>query len=107
MERKQVILFVLAAFSLSAALAANQGHVECEKQFKKLSNGLVTGVPEVRDWGGSREYYFAWNSGSKSKLIKTKNGGATGSCVINKRTGAGFVTLNSKDLGAFNTYVDK
>lgn len=78
----------------------NAGHAECEKQFKQLSNRVVA-VPQVPDWGDSSEYYFAWNYGSNSQPIKTKTGAVTGSCVIDKQTGKGFITLDEKDLGEF------
>ena len=83
------------------ALATSEGHTECELQFKKLSNGHVVEVPEVKDWGDAREYYFAWNSGAESELILTKSGAVSGSCVISKTDGSGFVTLGGKDLGKF------
>ena len=83
------------------AVSAPTGHEECERQFKQLSNGQVTNVPQVQNWGDSREYYYAWNSGSKSSLIQTKSGAASGACVIDRRTGEGFVILRSKDLGKF------
>jgi hypothetical protein len=49
--------------------AATQGHEECERQFKKLSKGFVVEVPEVKDWGDAREYYFAWNTSSQSQPL--------------------------------------
>jgi hypothetical protein len=102
MRKSIAYLIVSAAVVFSSrAMAASPGHVECAQQFKRLSKGRVTVVPEVKDWGDEREYYFAWNHGSKSKPIQTKSGTATGACVINKATGEGFVTLNSKDLGDF------
>lgn len=93
-----ILILAMALVSLQAH-AASAGHVECEKQFKRLSKGLVTGVPEVKDWGDVREYYFAWNKGSG--LLQTTRGGASASCVIDRRTGKGFVTLNAKNLGDF------
>jgi hypothetical protein len=92
---------LLALVAPCVVRAGSPGHAECERQFKRLSNGQVVSVPEVRDWGDAREYYFAWNANSNSSMIRTKSGNATGSCIINKRTGNGSVTLNRKDLGEF------
>lgn len=89
------------ALACAGAYAASPGHIACEKQFKRLSKGVVTGVPEVKDWGDGREHYFAWNTGTGSSLLQTTRGGASGSCVIDRRTGKGFVTMNAKDLGDF------
>jgi len=107
MNIQRLLIAAAALIAPLGAVAASAGHTECERQFKKLSKGVVTGVPEVRDWGSAREYYFAWNSGSESKLIQTTKGPATGACVIDKRTGEGFVTLNSKDLGEFKASLGK
>lgn len=98
---RTILAFAALALIGHDAVCAPAGHEECERQFKRLSKGLVTGVPQVQDWGDSREYYYAWNNGSKSTLLQTKSGRASGSCVIDRRTGEGFVTLNSKDLGTF------
>jgi hypothetical protein len=87
------------------ALAATVGHEECERQLKSLSGGQVLTVPEVKDWGDAGEHYYAWNGGAQSKLVSTKSGLASASCVINRRTGEGFVTLRSKDLGQFKVKV--
>lgn len=87
---------LLALVAPCVVRAGSPGHAECERQFKRLSNGQVVSVPEVRDWGDAREYYFAWNANSNSSMIRTKSGNATGSCIINKRTGNGSVTLNLK-----------
>ena len=91
------VLFAAFALTGAGAHAASVGHVACEKQFKRLSKGVVTGVPEVKDWGDAREHYFAWNAGAGH--LQTTGGKASGSCVIDRRTGKGFVTMNAKDLG--------
>lgn len=88
----------LSYFSVSAGSA---GHDECERQFKRLSKVEIQKVPEVRDFGDAREYYFAWNAGTRSKLLLTARGPASGSCVINRGTGEGFLTLGGKDIGSF------
>lgn len=93
---------VAATLCSSLALAAGSaGHAACEMQFKRFGKGQVTAVPDVRDWGDSREYYFAWNAGSQSQLLQTSRGQVSGSCVIDRKTGEGFITLNGKDLGSF------
>jgi hypothetical protein len=102
-----MVAFVVLLVSSHVARAASPGHIECERAFKRLSKGRVVAVPEVKDWGDAREYYFAWNAGSQSQLIRTNQGSASGSCTIDKRTGEGFVTLNAKDLGAFKASLGK
>ncbi|MGZ8257828.1 MAG: hypothetical protein ACXWTR_01470 [Methylotenera sp.] len=103
MTTKSVIFAVATSllYGCGSSQPPSAGHAECEKQFKRFSHGTVVEVPKVPDWGDSREYYFAWNSGSKSKPIITNTGATTGSCVIDKNTGKGFVTLDNKDLGEF------
>ena len=96
----------LAAVALAIAVNAaaqtpSAGHTACAQQFNLLSKGHVTFVPEVESNGDFREYYFAWNNGSKSKPIVTKSGTKSGSCIIDRQTGKGSLTLNSKDLGNF------
>ena len=94
----------IATLTLAANAAAQSslaGHTACAQQFNKLSKGHVTFVPEVESDGDFREYYFDWNNGSKSKPIVTKSGTASGSCIIDRQTGKGSLTLNSKDLGSF------
>lgn len=85
----------------AGASAANPGHAECERQFKRLSKGFVLSVPEVPDMGNKYEYYFAWNRGRNSQPIATKRGNSTGSCVIDVFTFKGSVTLDGEDLGSF------
>jgi hypothetical protein len=91
----------LAATTTAAAQTSSPGHAACAQQFNKLSKGHVTFVPEVESNGDFREYYFAWNNGSKSKPIVTKSGTASGSCIIDRQSGKGSLTLNSKELGSF------
>ncbi len=80
---------------------SHAGHVECERQLKRLSEGYVLSVPKVPDMGGKYEYYFAWNRGRDSQPIATKGGNSTGSCVLDVTTFEGSVTLDGKDLGSF------
>lgn len=100
LSAKPLLFFVITGLC-QQVLAASAGHVECERQFKLLSKGLVISVPEVRDWGSAKEHYFAWNPSDTSKMLKTKRGDATGACIVDRKTGEGFLTLNGKDLGSF------
>lgn len=100
MHLKPFLLLAVGLFH-QQAFAASAGHLECEKQFKQLSNGFVIEVPEVTDWGTYPEHYFAWNPSGTSHMLKTKKGNATGACIVDRKTGKGFLTLNSKDLGEF------
>ncbi|ABM96830.1 hypothetical protein [Methylibium petroleiphilum] len=93
------MLFTAFAMAGAGAHGASAGHVACEKQFKRLSKGAVTAVPEVKDWGDAREYYFAWNADAGQ--LQTRGGKASGSCIIDRRTGKGFVSMNAQDLGDF------
>ncbi len=95
------LCFTLATLSSPSASAGSAGHAECARQFAKLSNGNVTFVPEVPSQGTFEEYYFAWSKNSGAKSITVKGGSASGSCVINRQTGRGSLTLNGKDLGKF------
>jgi hypothetical protein len=96
-----VLCAAAAGGTCISAEATSPGHSECAQQFSKLSKGYVTFVPEVPSHGSFEEYYFAWSNNSDSKPITVKGGTVSGSCIINRQTGRGSITLNGKELGKF------
>ncbi|PCI72029.1 MAG: hypothetical protein COB38_04845 [Gammaproteobacteria bacterium] len=104
---------ILTAFKMSTLLASivlvagcnkpTKAIQECENAYKTLSDGKVISVAWAykKDHGDSIEHYYRWGKGKKENGITTTRGKASGSCVINKKTGKGFLTLNGKDLGSF------
>ena len=108
MKYQYKFLLVITLLTPVSTLAESPGHIECEKAFKRLSKGEVLSVPEIEDWGSDKEYYFSWSLNKGSRPIAVKGDQyKTGSCTIDKRTGKGFVSLHSKDLGAFKATLPK
>ncbi|WP_144395598.1 hypothetical protein [Pleionea sediminis] len=97
------VCFIVVSLTLSSCNKPPKSIQECESAFKKLSKGKVISVSWAykKDYGDSREHYYRWGKGENENGIKTTQGKASGSCVIHKRSGKGFLTLNGKDLGGF------
>lgn len=109
MRRIIVLSIAISTLLVGCGDNRNQRHLTkaaglaaCEQGYKDIGGNVIRSVADVKDWGDEKEFYFAWGGHTNASAVRTKNGLASGSCIITKATGVGTLTLNSNDLGEFH-----